>query len=162
MLDVVRFGQTTLDLRARTLRRGGRLVALQSRPFDLLALLVGHADSTLTREAIQDAIWPDVVVEYDQNINFAVRQIRLALGSDADRLQTVPRRGYRFAGPIRRPSLWRWTALRTAALAAAFAAIFGAGIVTAHTASGAFIYEHLAHPDHCPYLQFLFGHGRSS
>jgi len=131
-------------------------VALQSRPFDVLAFLVAHADTVVTREAIRDATWPDVVVEYDQNINFAIRQIRIALGPDADRLQTVPRRGYRLAGPIVVPNQWGRVILRVGGVAAMLALVFGAGIVSAHTASGAFVYEHLTHPDHCPYLRFLF------
>jgi DNA-binding winged helix-turn-helix (wHTH) protein len=152
---VLTIGRSTLDLRTRRLRRGGRIVALQNRPFELLTLLINHADTVVTREAIREAIWSDVVVEYDQNINFAIRQIRVALGPDADRLQTVPRRGYRFAGPVGFSKPWRGAVLRIAAVAAVLALVFGAGIVSAHTASGAFVYEHLVHPDHCPYLRFL-------
>ncbi|HZR22977.1 MAG TPA: winged helix-turn-helix domain-containing protein [Vicinamibacterales bacterium] len=155
MRDVVVFGRTTLDLRTRTLRRDGRTIPLQSQPFDLLVLLVARADTVVTRESMRETIWPDVVVEYDQNINFAIRQIRLALGPDADRLQTIPRRGYRFVGPVAARTPRRRAFLATAA-AAAFVFAFGAGIVSAHTPSGASIYEHLVHPDHCPYLRFLF------
>lgn len=165
MPDAVTFGRTTLDLGTRRVRRGGRVVALQNQPFELLAFLVARSDTVVTREAIRQAIWPDVAVEYDQNINFAIRQIRLALGPDADRLQTVPRRGYRFTGPLDPGAGWHRAVRRTASvtgLAAVFAAIFGAGVVTAHTPSGAFIYEHLVHPDHCPYLRVLTRFGRGS
>lgn len=145
-----------MDLSARTLRCQGRLVPLQNGPFELLVLLVANPGTLVTRDAIRAAIWPDVVVAYDQNINFAIRQIRIALGPEAGRIQTVPRRGYRFGGPVTASSRVRQqSAALVAGMAVALSVVFGAGILTAHTASGAFIYEHLVHPDHCPYFRQL-------
>ena len=153
----IAFGQCILDARRRTLTRDDARVDLQQQPFEMLTLLVENADAIVTRDAIRARIWPDTVVDYDQSINYAVRQIRVALGPDADRLQTVPRRGYRFAGPVRDAALPRRPrrAVAAAALAAAFAVAFGAGVVTAHTPTGAFIYQHIVHPDRCPYVRML-------
>jgi len=154
----IAFGHCILDARRRTLTRDGARVDLQQQPFEMLTLLVENADAIVTRDAIRARIWPDTVVDYDQSINYAVRHIRLALGPDADRLQTVPRRGYRFAGPVRDavlPRRPRRAVAAVAALAAAFAVAFGAGVVTAHTPTGAFIYQHIVHPDRCPYVRML-------
>ena len=148
------FGRHALDQRGRRLTCAGRHVELQQQPFELLLLLVEHVDEIVTREVIRQRIWPDAVVEYDQNINYAIRQVRLALGADASRVQTVPRRGYRFVGPLEAPRRHRSVGL-VASLTAAFALIFGAGIITAHTEAGAFIYAHLVHPDRCPYIRML-------
>ncbi len=166
------FGRCALDARTRTLTRNGVRVEIQQQPMELLLLLVSAADQTVTRDAIRARIWPDVVVDYDRSINYAVRQVRIALGEEAWRLQTVPRRGYRFVGPVIAPraAVQRtrtdvsraWPrAVAVAALAAVLATVFGAGIVTAHTESGAFIYEHLVHPDHCPYVRMLMPGRRS-
>jgi len=157
----VAFGRCVLDPRRRTLAREGEPVDLQQQPIELLMLLVEHADAVVTREAIRARIWPDTIVDYDQSINYAVRQIRVALGADAERLQTVPRRGYRFVGPVheratvRLPRLPNRTFAAGAALSLAFAVVFGAGVVAAHTPTGAFIYQHIVHPDRCPYVRML-------
>jgi DNA-binding winged helix-turn-helix (wHTH) protein len=160
------FGRLALDARTRRLTRDGERVDLQQQPFELLMLLVEQADAIVTREAIRARIWPDTVIEYDQSINYAVRQIRVALGPDAGRLQTVPRRGYRFVGPVRDGGLAqrvnRTVVTAAAALAAAFAIVFGAGVVAAHTPAGAFIYVHIVHPDRCPYVRMLIPSLRNS
>jgi DNA-binding winged helix-turn-helix (wHTH) protein len=45
----------------------------------------------------------DTLVDVEQGVNFAIRQVRDALGEDAEHplyIQTVPRRGYRFVAPV--------------------------------------------------------------
>jgi DNA-binding winged helix-turn-helix (wHTH) protein len=45
----------------------------------------------------------DTFVNVEQGVNFAIRQVRDALGEDAEHplyIQTVPRRGYRFVAPV--------------------------------------------------------------
>jgi DNA-binding winged helix-turn-helix (wHTH) protein len=105
--QIFRFGEFELDPEAAELRRGGRVVRLQPQPTKLLALVVRRAGSLVTREDIRAELWPDgTFVDFDQAVNFAVRQVRDALGDSADRpvyLQTVPRRGYRFIAPVETP-----------------------------------------------------------
>ena len=54
----------------------------------------------VTREEIRDQVWRgDTFVDFDQGLNFCIRQIREALGDNADSpqyIETLPRRGYRF------------------------------------------------------------------
>ena len=56
------------------------------------------------RDEIRAALWPaETFVDYDQGVNFAMKQVREALGDDADHavyVQTVPKRGYRFIAPV--------------------------------------------------------------
>jgi DNA-binding winged helix-turn-helix (wHTH) protein len=100
----VRFGVFELDLRQRELRRQGRRVHLQDKPFDLLALLASRPGSLITRDEIQHHLWPaDTFVVFDDNLNAAVRKAREALGDSADNprfIETVPRHGYRFVAPV--------------------------------------------------------------
>lgn len=102
--QVFRFGEFDLDLDAGELRRAGRLVRLQPQPFKLLALVVRRAGSIVTREEIRAELWTDgTFVDFDQAVNFAIKQIRDAVGDSADRpvyLQTVPKRGYKFIAPV--------------------------------------------------------------
>ena len=101
---IVRFGVFELDTEAQQLRKNGRTVRLQPQPFRLLTLLATEAPRLVTREEIRAALWKeDTFVDFDQGVNFAIRQVRDALDDDADRplyLETVPKRGYRFLAPV--------------------------------------------------------------
>lgn len=99
-----RFGEFELDLGAGELRRRGRRLKLQPQPFKLLVLLSGRAGQLVTRDEIRQELWRDgTFVDFDQAVNFTIKQIRDALQDVADRplyIETVPRRGYRFIAPI--------------------------------------------------------------
>lgn len=167
MAATVAFGSHVFDPLTGTLRCGSVRCHLQAQPAQLLALLVERRGELVTREDIRQALWPDTAVSYDQNINFAVRQIRIALGADAALLQTLPRRGYRFIGEIREADNvtvrgW-WRALAAvAALLVAMASSFGAGVVFRNGPAGQFVYDHLVHPDRCPYIRLLLPNHRNS
>jgi DNA-binding winged helix-turn-helix (wHTH) protein len=102
--ETYRFGQFELDVDAVELRRQGRRLKVQPQPFKLLVLLARRAGSLVGRDDIRTELWPDgTFVDFDQSVNFAVRQIRDVLGDSADRplyVETVPRRGYRFIAPV--------------------------------------------------------------
>jgi DNA-binding winged helix-turn-helix (wHTH) protein len=101
---VLRFGQFELDLRTGELRRGGTPVKIQQQPFKVLSLLASRAGELVTREELRQQIWGgDTYVDFDQGLNFCIKQIRAALGDHADTpcyVETLPRRGYRFIAPI--------------------------------------------------------------
>jgi len=99
-----RFGSFELDLEAGQLLKNGRTVRIQPQPFRLLCLLTNRPGALVTREDIQTALWSgDTFVDFEQGVNFAVKQVRDALGDRAEDslyVQTVPKRGYRFLAPI--------------------------------------------------------------
>jgi DNA-binding winged helix-turn-helix (wHTH) protein len=102
----LRFGVFTLDADAAELRRQGERVPLQDKPIQLLTLLVERTGQLVAREEIRQRLWgADTFVEFDDNLNHAVRKLREALGDSADAprfIKTVPRRGYRFLVPVHR------------------------------------------------------------
>jgi len=106
--DLLRFGLFELDTEAGQLYKTGRVVRLQPKPFKLLCLLAEKAGTLVPREEIQKALWSsDTFVDFEQGVNFAIKQVRDALGEDAERplyIQTVPKRGYRFLAPVERVS----------------------------------------------------------
>jgi len=163
----ISFGSHELDPHAATLRRAGERCVLQSQPLRLLTLLIDRRGEVVTRDEIREQLWSDTVVEYDQGINFAIRQIRIALGPDAHLVQTVPRRGYRFVGQVSQPMPGSAQPSRrpyaiAAAILLALASGFGVGIITRDAPAGQFVYDHLVHPERCPYFRVFLPTHRNS
>ena len=77
---------------------------LQSQPAQVLAVLIEHAGEIVTREALRTAIWgDDTFVDFDKGLNFAIAQVRTALGDSADAptyVRTSRNGGYQFIAPI--------------------------------------------------------------
>ena len=96
-----RFAGFVLDIRRGSLLTGaGEELSLRRQSFELLRLLVENAGRLLDRDTINRVIWPDVAVT-DDSITQCVRDIRRAIGDDAQRiLKTVPRRGYLLAADV--------------------------------------------------------------
>ena len=101
---LIRWGQFEFDPAAGELRKRGWVIPLQEQPSAVLRLLIDRAGEVVTREELRTAIWPEgTFVDFDNGLNVAVRKIRDALGDSASSprfLETVPRRGYRFLGPV--------------------------------------------------------------
>src|SRR6516225_4203152 len=99
-VNIVRFGDLSLDLRTGELRKKGRRVRLQGQPFQVLVLLLREPGELVTREELRKQLWPlDTFVDFDDGLNAAVRKLRQVLGDSAERpryIETLPRRGYRF------------------------------------------------------------------
>ncbi len=102
--QILRFGVFELDTEAEQLRKNGLTIRLQPQPYRLLKLLAAEAGRVVTRDEIRAALWKgDTFVDFDQGVNFAVKQVREALDDEAERslyIQTVPKRGYRFVAPV--------------------------------------------------------------
>lgn len=102
--SVVHFLGTVLDLRTGELRREGVRVQLQPQPAKVLALLIRRAGQVVSRDEIVREVWgADTFVDFDQGLNYAIRQIRSALEDDAEAprfIETLPKRGYRFIAPL--------------------------------------------------------------
>jgi DNA-binding winged helix-turn-helix (wHTH) protein len=83
---VVRFGAFEADLRAGELRKNGLKVRLQDQPFQILAMLLERAGGLVTREELQQKLWPtDTFVDFDHGLNNAINRLREALCDSADR-----------------------------------------------------------------------------
>jgi DNA-binding winged helix-turn-helix (wHTH) protein len=104
MPPLIRFGTFQLDTQAGRLLKDGRVVRLKPQPLRLLQLLISRPGELITRDEIRELLWgTDTFVDFEQGMNTAVRQIREALGDDADTpifVKTVPKRGYRFIAPV--------------------------------------------------------------
>ena len=102
----IRFGAFEVDLAARELRKSGVRIRLQEQPFRVLAMLLARPGEVVTREELQQELWPNEEYgEFDLGLNTAVKKLRQALNDSADSprwIETVPKVGYKFVAPIGR------------------------------------------------------------
>jgi len=97
----LQWGDFTLDLESRQLRRSGKEIALGPKAFALLELLVTRRPRARARAQIRDHLWPGTFVS-ESNLNTLVTEIRSALRDDAKApafIRTVRGFGYAFCGP---------------------------------------------------------------
>ena len=93
-----RFGGFVLDTAARRLHRGNQAIHLTPKAFDLLAILIAEQPRAMSKEQLQDRLWPDTYV-VDANLPVLIREIRDAIGDEEHSIiRTVQRFGYAFAG----------------------------------------------------------------
>src|SRR5579871_6166781 len=104
MPSLLRFAAFEINLTTGELRKSGRRIRLQPQPFRVLALLLERPCELVTRSELQQKLWGEnTLVDFEHGINFAVKQIREALGDDAEQpryIETLPRRGYRFIAKV--------------------------------------------------------------
>lgn len=101
---VARFGNFELHLETGELRRDGITLKLQPQPARILVLLVSRPGEVIARTELAERVWgSQTFVDFEQGLNFAIRQIRTTLEDDADQpryIETLPKRGYRFIAPL--------------------------------------------------------------
>jgi DNA-binding winged helix-turn-helix (wHTH) protein/tetratricopeptide (TPR) repeat protein len=96
------FGPFRLDLSDRLLSRGGKVVPLAPKLFETLALLVENAGHTVEKDEMLERLWQDTFVEessLSQNI-FQLRKVLENGASGQNYIETIPKRGYRFAADV--------------------------------------------------------------
>src|SRR4051812_33995994 len=80
----LRFGAFELDLRSGELFHDGSPVKIQPQPLKVLMVLAERPGDIVSREELRARIWDRATfVEFDQGLNYCVRQIRVALDDDA-------------------------------------------------------------------------------
>lgn len=99
-----RFGAFEVDLRSGEVYKQGIRLKLQDQPFQVLALLLEHPGEVVTREELQQKLWPEhTFVDFDTGLNSAIKKLRDVLADSADEpryIETLPRRGYRFIATV--------------------------------------------------------------
>jgi len=100
----IHFGAFDVDLRAGELHKNGVKLKLQGQPFQVLVALLERPGEIVTREELRQRLWPsDTFVDFEHNLNSAVRRLREAVGDSADNprfIETLARHGYRFIAPV--------------------------------------------------------------
>ena len=98
------FRDFRFDARRKRLTRGDDSIELSEHQLDVLALLLSRAGQVVSKDALIDSAWRGVAVT-DNSLEQAISGLRRALGDQSRKpeiIQTVPRRGYRFAIDVAR------------------------------------------------------------
>lgn len=95
------FGSAVLDERSLELTVGGKRVALERRPLDLLLYLLHHAGEVVTKEELAENLWSGRILT-ESTVTGCISKVRAALGAEGHALiKTAHGFGYRFAGDVR-------------------------------------------------------------
>jgi TolB-like protein/DNA-binding winged helix-turn-helix (wHTH) protein/Tfp pilus assembly protein PilF len=101
-MTIYGLGPFRLDTRDDLLFRGREPVALGRRAIAVLQALVARPGALLSKDAPIEAGWPGQSVE-ESNLTVQIAALRRVLSTTpgGDRwIETMPRRGYRFIGPV--------------------------------------------------------------
>jgi DNA-binding response OmpR family regulator len=97
---VLAVGDVVVDVRARTVKRGGELVDVTSLEFELLKVLLAAAGEVVSREALFDQVLRREYNVFDRSIDNHVSSLRKKLGprvGDAERIRSIRNAGYAYA-----------------------------------------------------------------
>ena len=92
-----------LDATERVLWRNGEMLTLPPKVFDTLLTLVENEGRVVSKAELMETIWADAFVE-ESNLSQNIYTLRRTMGIDEQGrqfIETVPRRGYRFAASVR-------------------------------------------------------------
>jgi Tol biopolymer transport system component len=100
--EIYLFGNFELDSRQGLLTRNGAAVKLSPKTFELLLYFVKNGNEVIDKERLMTAVWPDSFVE-EANISVHIAALRKLLaeeGVSSARIETFPKKGYRFSAEI--------------------------------------------------------------
>jgi DNA-binding winged helix-turn-helix (wHTH) protein/TolB-like protein/Tfp pilus assembly protein PilF len=104
MTPAYEFDDVRVESDAFRVLKAGQPVALEPKAVDLLTYLVENSGRLVGKQELLDAVWKDTAVS-EGALTRVIAQLRKALGDVATEpryLETVPTRGYRFVGDVRR------------------------------------------------------------
>jgi predicted ATPase/DNA-binding winged helix-turn-helix (wHTH) protein len=104
-LTAVDFGRFRVLLHRRELLADNLPVKLGGRAFDVLMALIEAQGAVVSKRALMERVWPDLIVE-ENNLQFQISTLRKAFAADRDLIHTVAGRGYQFTGEIRSVPAW--------------------------------------------------------
>jgi predicted ATPase/DNA-binding winged helix-turn-helix (wHTH) protein len=96
------FGEFVVDRAQFELRRGGAVVPLEPRAFDVLVYLVAHRNRVVTKPELLDEVWGDRFVS-ESALTTQIRHVRRLLGDDGRSqgyVRTAHGRGYQFVADV--------------------------------------------------------------
>jgi TolB-like protein/Flp pilus assembly protein TadD len=97
------FEEYAFDTDRRELHRGADVVSVAPQVFDLLDYLIGNRERVVSKDDLINAIWNGRIVS-DAALTTRLNAARSAIGDSGEEqrlIKTLPRKGFRFVGPVR-------------------------------------------------------------
>ncbi len=104
MRVIYSFDSFTVDVDEGRLWLGDQPVSLTPKAFDTLLVLLENNGNLVNKDTLLDEVWKDTFVE-ESTLAQNISTLRKALGTGLDGrqfIETIPRRGYRFNGDVRK------------------------------------------------------------
>jgi len=98
------FGDHSLDVHRRELRRGDKQIAVEPQVFDLLVYLIENRDRVVTKDDLIASVWQGRLIS-ESTLTSRINAARRAVDDSGDEqrwIRTVARKGFRFVGEVRR------------------------------------------------------------
>jgi DNA-binding response OmpR family regulator len=92
---ITRLGDISVDWRRAEVSRGGMMVFLTAREFELLQILFLNRDLVLSRDQLLDRLWGHDYVGDARVVDTTIKRLRKKVGNDL--IETVRGLGYRLA-----------------------------------------------------------------
>ncbi|HJX93109.1 MAG TPA: response regulator transcription factor [Pyrinomonadaceae bacterium] len=100
-VDVYKFSDVEVNVKANEVLRGGRAVELSAKEFALLAYFVAHPGETLSRDRLLDAVWGYENYPNTRTVDAHIVHLRQKLETNPEEprfILTVHGSGYKFVG----------------------------------------------------------------
>jgi TolB-like protein/tetratricopeptide (TPR) repeat protein len=97
------FEEYAFDTNRRELHRGADVVSVAPQVFDLLDYLIRNRERVVSKDDLINAIWNGRIVT-DAALTTRLNAARTAIGDSGEEqrlIKTLPRKGFRFVGPVR-------------------------------------------------------------
>jgi TolB-like protein len=97
------FEEYAFDTDRRELHRGADVVSVAPQVFDLLDYLIRNRERVVSKDDLINAIWKARIVS-DAALTTRLNAARSAIGDSGEEqrlIKTLPRKGFRFVGPVR-------------------------------------------------------------
>ena len=114
--DLYEFGPFRIDTTNRLLFRNGKPIPLKPKVVETLLVLIENSGRVLEKDELIQKLWPDTFVE-EGNLTQNIYVLRKALSDGPESeayIETIPRRGYRFAVEVRKVNAENTAAVSTA------------------------------------------------
>jgi DNA-binding winged helix-turn-helix (wHTH) protein len=97
------FEEYAFDTDRRELHRGANVVSIAPQVFDLLDYLIRNRERVVSKDDLINAIWDGRIVS-DAALTTRLNVARTVIGDSGEEqrlIKTLPRKGFRFVGPVR-------------------------------------------------------------
>lgn len=97
--EILTFRELTVNVKARTVHKGGELISVPGKEFDILVYFMKHPEQVIPKETLFNAVWGVDCFSEINTLNVYIRWLREKLEEDPKKpvlIQTVWKVGYKF------------------------------------------------------------------